>query len=183
MDSWIRCRVDLYAFFLRRFNRLFYASDFYMLLFFRCVCVCVCVCVLFIGIVQRNWACLTWKSAIEIKSLLLLLLVQPGLFSMYYLTHCTATKTPFSELPQALNWSAIVFSVTRAVISLLPNILWCHSLLAFDILFPWAITMTRLASFSGCCHLWVADNYSCPHRLAHMTRRKGDYVYNLCCLC
>ena len=33
------------------------------------------VCVLFIGIVQRNWACLTWKSAVEIKSLLLLLLL------------------------------------------------------------------------------------------------------------
>ena len=38
-------------------------------------CVCVCVCVLFTGIVQRNWACLTWKSALEIKSLLLLLLL------------------------------------------------------------------------------------------------------------
>ena len=39
-----------------------------------CVCVCVCVCVLllFIDIVQHNWACLAWKSAIEIKSLLLL---------------------------------------------------------------------------------------------------------------
>ena len=39
-----------------------------------CVCVCVwvsaCVCVLFICIVQRNWACLTWKSTIETKSLL-----------------------------------------------------------------------------------------------------------------
>ena len=34
---------------------------------------CERVCVLFIGIVQRNGACLTWKSAIEIKSLLLLL--------------------------------------------------------------------------------------------------------------
>ena len=33
------------------------------------------VCVLFIGIVQRNRACLTWKSALEIKSLLLLLLL------------------------------------------------------------------------------------------------------------
>ena len=40
-----------------------------------CVCVCVCVCVLFIGIVQRSWACLTWKSTLEIKSLLLLLLL------------------------------------------------------------------------------------------------------------
>ena len=39
------------------------------------ICVCVCVCVLFIGIVQRNWACLTWKNALEIKSLLLLLLL------------------------------------------------------------------------------------------------------------
>ena len=36
---------------------------------------CVCVCVvggggvlLFIGVVQNNSACLTWKSAIEIKS-------------------------------------------------------------------------------------------------------------------
>ena len=38
-----------------------------------CVRACVCVLLLFIGIVQRNWACLTWKSAIEIKSLLLLL--------------------------------------------------------------------------------------------------------------
>ena len=61
-------------------NILCYATGFYMLLFFHqmfltCsrararVCVCVCVCVLFIGIVQCNWACLTWKSAIEIKSL------------------------------------------------------------------------------------------------------------------
>ena len=43
-----------------------------------CVCgvyVCACVCVWFICIVQRNWACLTWKSAIEVKSLLLLLLL------------------------------------------------------------------------------------------------------------
>ena len=41
-----------------------------------CVCVCVrALLLLFIGIVQRNWACLTWKSAIEIKSLLSLLLL------------------------------------------------------------------------------------------------------------
>ena len=41
-----------------------------------CMCVCVCVCVrvsvcvlllLFTGIVQRSWACLTWKSTIEIR--------------------------------------------------------------------------------------------------------------------
>ena len=38
-------------------------------------CVCVCVCVLFICIIQCNWPCLTWKSTIEIKSLLLLLLL------------------------------------------------------------------------------------------------------------
>ena len=42
--------------------------------FVRCFwCARARVCVLFIGIVQRNWACLTWKSALEIKSLLLLL--------------------------------------------------------------------------------------------------------------
>ena len=39
-----------------------------------CVCVCVCACVRFICIVQCNWACLTWKSTKEIKSLLSLLL-------------------------------------------------------------------------------------------------------------
>ena len=39
-----------------------------------CVCVSVCVCVLFICIVQCNWACLTWKSTMETKSLLLLIL-------------------------------------------------------------------------------------------------------------
>ena len=93
MDSWIRCRVDLYAFFLfvcfllffffslslKCFSILCYASGFYMLLFFRQMFLTrartrMFVCVLFIGIVQRNWACLTWKSALEIKSLLLLLL-------------------------------------------------------------------------------------------------------------
>ena len=83
MDTWIRCRVDLYAFFLRCFNILCYASGFYMLLFVvRCLWCARArarVCVLFIGIVQRNWACLTWKSAIEIKSLLLLLLLLPML--------------------------------------------------------------------------------------------------------
>ena len=80
--SWLVCV------FLRRFNILCYASGFYMLLFLRqmlmimCVCVCVwagacmCVCVcLFICIVQHNWACLSWKSTIEIQSLLLLLLL------------------------------------------------------------------------------------------------------------
>ena len=82
MDSWIRCQVDLYAFFLRCFNILCYASGFYILLFVvRCLW-CARACVLFIGIVQRNWACLTWKSAIEIKSLLLLLLLLST-----YITH------------------------------------------------------------------------------------------------
>ena len=109
--------------------------------------------------------------------------LQPRLFSVYCPIHCTTTKTPLSELPQALCWSAIVFSVTRAVISLLPNIIWCHSLLAFDILFPGAVTMTKLASSSECSHEWVADNCSCPCRLAHITRKKGDYVWNLCFLC
>ena len=48
MYSWIRCQVDLYVFFLRRFNVLCYASGFVMLvlrqLFMMHVCVCVCVC-------------------------------------------------------------------------------------------------------------------------------------------
>ena len=84
--------IWVFFFFLRCFNILHYASGFYMLLFFRqmfltclCVCVCVCVCVLFTGIVQHNWACLTWKSAIEIKSLLLLTYQGKSLFM---LTNC-----------------------------------------------------------------------------------------------
>ena len=68
-------RFFFFFFFLRCFNILRYASGFYMLLFVvRCLW-CARACVFFIGIVQRNWACLTWKSAIEIKSLLLLLLL------------------------------------------------------------------------------------------------------------
>ena len=116
MDSWILCRVDLYAFFffffffLRCFRLILcYASGFYMLLFFRqmflthaCVCVCVCVCMLFIGIVQRNWACLTWKSAIEIKSLLLLLLwlwpLTPPRFAFAGLRHA-AGQAALWEMP------------------------------------------------------------------------------------
>ena len=75
MDSWIRCRADLFS------DVLTYCA---MLQAFRCyrsssdvydVRTCARVCVFFIGIVQRKWACLTWKSAIEIKSLLLLLLL------------------------------------------------------------------------------------------------------------
>ena len=82
--------------------------------------------------------------------------LQPGLFSVYCVIHCTTTRTTFSELPQALCSSAIVFSVTRAVISLLSNILWCHSLLALDILFPGAITMTKLAFL-----FWMLTLMSC----------------------
>ena len=78
-------------------------------------------------------------------TLVYLAVLQPGLFSVYCLIHCTTTKTTFSELPRAHCWTAIVFSVTRAVVSLLPNILWCHSLLALNILFPEAVTMTTLA--------------------------------------
>ena len=74
-DAELIC-MRFFFFFLRCFNILCYASGFYMLLFFRQMFLMRArVCVLFIGIVQRNWACLTWKSAIEIKSLLLLLLL------------------------------------------------------------------------------------------------------------
>ena len=77
MPSWFVC-VFFCFFFLRCFSILCYASGFYMLLFFRQMFLTrararAWVYVLFIGIVQRNWACLTWKSALEIKSLLLLL--------------------------------------------------------------------------------------------------------------
>ena len=60
--------VDLYAFFLRRFNILCYASGFYMLLFFCqmfmmhvCVCVCVCVCVVI------YWHCLGQLSMFNME--------------------------------------------------------------------------------------------------------------------
>ena len=55
-----------------------------------CVCGCVCVCMLlFMGIVQRNWACLTWKSAKEMKSLLLLLLCT---WSFLFCLRCLLNK-------------------------------------------------------------------------------------------
>ena len=69
MPSWLVCV------FLRRIVlcfRLLYAIVLTSVVYDACVCACVCVLLLlFIGTVQRNWACLTWKSAIEIKSLLL----------------------------------------------------------------------------------------------------------------
>ena len=80
-------------------------------------------------------------------------------------TLCTITRTTFSELPQALCWSSIVFSVTRAVISLLPMILWCHSLLVLDILFPGAVTMTKLAFL---LYMLSVVSCSCPRWQAHM---------------
>ena len=69
--------------------------------------------------------CSVWPPA---SSLVYFAVMQPGLFSGYCLIHCTTTrsKTPFSELRHALCYSAIVFSVTRAVIRMLSNILWCH---------------------------------------------------------
>ena len=100
---------------------------------------------------------------------------------VYCIIHCT-TRTTFSELPQAPCWSANVFSVIRAVINLLLNILWCHSLLVLDIVFPVAISMTKLAFL-----FWMLSLVSCRHfcrcRQAHMIRKKGDYVCNLCFLC
>ena len=40
-------------------------------------------------------------------------------------------------------------------------------------------------SYNGqtCFPLLDADNCSCPRRQAHMTRKKGDCMCNLCCLC
>ena len=105
---------------------------------------------------------------------------QPWLFSIYCLTHCTTTRTPFSELSQALCWSAIVFSVSRAVISLLPK----HTLMSF---------ITGLAYFVS----WgTYNNQSCFPLLdavssellttapEHLDKHiRPHMVYNLCCLC
>ena len=70
--------------------------------------VCARACVLFIGIVQRNWACLTWKSAIEIKSLLLLLLlnvsVPQGRISLKN-CKCWHTETAVAEQTCSLTQS------------------------------------------------------------------------------
>ena len=56
--------------------------------------------------------------------------------------------THFSELPQALCWSAIVFSVTRAVISC------CQTY--FDVIhcWPWIFRFLgrNMLFSSGCCH-------------------------------
>ena len=68
---------------------------------------------------------------------------------------CTATRTVLSALSHTqynhkdhLQWATsdtplICHCITRAVISLLPNILLCHSLLTLDI---------YLLCSSGCCH-------------------------------
>ena len=64
-----------------------------MLLFFRQMFLTrACVCVLFIGIVQRYCACLTWKSALEIKSLLLLLLHVSSNLVCQFLSVCTVYR-------------------------------------------------------------------------------------------
>ena len=63
-------------------------------------CVCVCVCVVHWHC-TANWACLTWKSALEIKSLLLLLLTIISecqeIFSGLWIIH-----TPIPTLPTPL---------------------------------------------------------------------------------
>ena len=64
MDSWIRCRVNLYAFFLRCFNTLCYASGFYMLLFvvrcLWCACMRARVCVI-------HWHCTAQLSMFNME--------------------------------------------------------------------------------------------------------------------
>ena len=73
LPSWFVCvffsDVLTYCVMLQAFICYCSSSDVYD------VRTCARVYVFFIGIVQRSWACLTWKSAIEIKSLLLLLLL------------------------------------------------------------------------------------------------------------
>ena len=70
-----------------------------------------------VDLVRRDFYCLLPPALVYFATL------QPVLFAVYCLIHCTTTTTPFSKQPQALCWSAIVLSVTRAVISLLPNTL------------------------------------------------------------
>ena len=80
--------------------------------------------------------------------------------SMNYLMHST-------DLP------VCVFSVTRAVVSLLPNILWCHLLLAMDILFPWAITTAKFT------FLFCGDKHIGPERKVIMYATFVVYVRSI----
>ena len=81
VHSWIRCRVDLYVSCLGCLlpNVTLQVFEYGH----KCICfvlISVVLSLFFnICIVQLNWACLTWKSAIEIKSLLLLLLMSVSL--------------------------------------------------------------------------------------------------------
>ena len=109
--------------------------------------------------------------------------LQPGLFSVYCLIHCTTTRTTFSELPQALYWSAIVFSVSRAVISLLPNILWCDSLLTLDTVSWVGYTDQTYFSFLDAVIselLTIAPAHVDKHI---WPEKNGDNVCYLCSLC
>ena len=78
--------------------------------------------------------------------------LQPGLFSVYCLIHCTTTRTTFSELHQALAWSAIVFSKSEL------SSVCCQ--IYFDVIhyWPWIfcslgqLQWPNLLYSSGCCH-------------------------------
>ena len=82
--------------------------------------------------------------------------MQPGLFSVYCLIHCTTTKTALCELPQALCWSAFVFSITRAVISLFAK----HTLVLFFSCL-WYFVSWGNRSDQTCFLFWMLSSLSC----------------------
>ena len=131
-------------------------------MFMMCVCVCVCararVCarVWFIYIVHRNWARLTWKSAIELKSLLLLRIRGD---------HAREEKTEYFPLPHT-RWQKQQCCHSHKTLG---PLCWAHNTPA---VFVWnAQTCLRLGdSYLMClyrladaiCHIFVVHNDLVP---------------------
>ena len=72
-DTLIRY-TGFYGYFLFFMHSWLFQHDYLDSYCFECL-LCMCFCIFVFAPVQRNWACFTWKGALEIRSLLLLLLL------------------------------------------------------------------------------------------------------------
>ena len=106
--------------------------------------------------------------------------LQPGLFSVYCLIHCTSTRTTFSELSQG----------TMLVCHCLQCNQSCHQFVAKQTLMSFITGLGYFISWGNCSDqtcfpLLDADiskllTTAPAHVDKHVTRKKGDYVCNLC---
>ena len=138
---------------------------------FVCVSVCVCVSVLFICIAEHKWACLTWKSATEIKSLLLL----------SFISHVTTSYINVWDMIFIYNSTSVLFIYDFSHINTSPEMTFEAILSYMSVIWIYIIWSTtafmKIPSVKASVNLFIkhlSREQSCWPKIFFSRRRRAE---------